>query len=84
MTAAIGNTIVKWQTFDSSHIAKAAYYEGDLYVEFKSGKRYQYFDVPATVITDMHNADSIGKFLNEEIKDAYICEAFMQENETVK
>jgi hypothetical protein len=42
-----------------------------LEVEFTSGRVYRYFDVPEIVYHGLVRAKSIGRFLNERIRDRY-------------
>jgi len=42
-----------------------------LTVEFNSGSRYNYYDVPQHVFEGMKSADSKGKYLNTQIKGVY-------------
>ncbi len=42
-----------------------------LSVEFNSGSRYDYYDVPLYVYEGMKLADSKGKYLNAEVKGHY-------------
>ena len=42
-----------------------------LEVVFHSGRTYQYEGVPASVVDDLENASSIGKYFNENIKGVY-------------
>ena len=42
-----------------------------LYVRFRSGYTYVYYAVAKPVFDDLLAADSKGRFLNQEIKDAY-------------
>ncbi|NDV24716.1 KTSC domain-containing protein [Desulfovibrio sp. JC022] len=60
-------------TQQSSNIAGFSYDETNqtLTVEFHSGARYNYYDVPSHVYENMKTAPSYGKFLNSEIKGAY-------------
>jgi len=60
-------------TPESSNIAKFGYSEGDqvLYVEFKNGSVYQYFDVPPFIFEQMKVAPSKGQFLAWTIKGTY-------------
>lgn len=44
---------------------------GSLYVEFTSGEIYSYAEVPAGVHGELVDADSVGSFLNREIKGTY-------------
>jgi hypothetical protein len=41
--------------------------------EFRQGRIYQYFDVPAAAHRDLLNARSIGAYFNRHIKPAYRC-----------
>jgi hypothetical protein len=42
-----------------------------LIVEFKNGRRYNYYDVPETIFERMKAAPSKGKFLAQNVKGAY-------------
>lgn len=42
-----------------------------LEIEFKSGNVYQYFHVPPSVYEALLKADSLGAFVNEQIKGSY-------------
>jgi hypothetical protein len=44
-----------------------------LEVEFRQGRIYQYFDVPAAAHHDLLNAASIGAYFNRHIKPAFRC-----------
>ncbi|MGK7897900.1 MAG: KTSC domain-containing protein [Xenococcus sp. (in: cyanobacteria)] len=57
----------------SSNI-KAIGYESSkkvLQIDFYSNTRYRYFDVPFTVFSRFFKSESVGKFLNREIKGKY-------------
>lgn len=60
---------------DSSAIASAGYDEAKrlLRLEYKSGRIYDYFNVPPEIYEDVLNADSAGEFVNLEIKPNYDC-----------
>lgn len=61
------------QPVTSSNVAEVGY-EVDtmtLEVAFRNGTIYQYFDVPESVYQELMRSDSIGKFLNEQIKNSY-------------
>jgi hypothetical protein len=61
----------------SSSMAYAIGYNSQeqiLQVEFQSGAVYQYAGVDQNTWEDFCDADSIGKFFNEEIKGQYDCE----------
>jgi len=57
----------------SSQISEIGYDEPnqDLYVTFKNGTTYKYFNVPFGVYQLLLNATSIGKTLNEIVKGRY-------------
>jgi hypothetical protein len=42
-----------------------------LHVEFVSGRRYSYLDVPERVVEAMRRATSKGGFFNRRIRDRY-------------
>jgi hypothetical protein len=49
--------------------------ESILEVEFvESGHVYAYYDVPLSVYRDLLEAESLGQYFNEHIKDVYACE----------
>ncbi|MCK1441476.1 KTSC domain-containing protein [Bradyrhizobium sp. 48] len=61
------------ETPDSSTIARFVY-DGSrqvLIVEFKSGGRYEYYDVPEAAYDDFVRAGSKGQYLAQNIKGAY-------------
>lgn len=56
---------------DSSFIKEVMWSNGNLFVRLKSGRFYEYENVPEQVYLDFINADSLGKFFGENIKDQY-------------
>ena len=60
-------------TPQSSNVAGFCYDDSTqvLTVEFNSGTRYDYYDVPNHIYERMKTAESIGKYLNSEIKGHY-------------
>lgn len=58
---------------ESSNIARFGYDQASqvLFVEFKNGSLYQYFDVPEQVFQQMTSAPSKGQFLAQVIKGTY-------------
>lgn len=60
-------------TVDSSAISEVAYYPNveRLIVLFKSGKTYEYLNVPGHVMNGLREASSKGKFLNKYILAQY-------------
>ena len=57
----------------SSNVASVGYDQNTLTleVEFHSGFVYQYFDVPEAVYQEFMAADSLGRYLNQNIKNSY-------------
>jgi hypothetical protein len=58
---------------DSSNLAAVGYAEssGRLYVSFKNGTAYAYFDVPLSVFGQLMQAASKGGFLAKAVKGKY-------------
>jgi hypothetical protein len=58
---------------ESSNIARFGYDESNqvLFIEFKNGSVYQYFDVRENVFEQMKAAHSKGQFLAQVIKGTY-------------
>jgi hypothetical protein len=58
---------------DSSNVESVGYDEesSTLQVEFKNGGVYQYFDVPEEVFIGLRDADSVGRYLNANIKGIF-------------
>lgn len=48
---------------------------GTMIVEFVNRGKYEYFDVPLEVITEFVNADSVGRYFNQNIRGRYREEA---------
>lgn len=59
----------------SSNVAEVGYDPSTMTMEvaFLSGAVYQYFDVPEIVFQEMISSDSVGRFLNTQIKNVYRC-----------
>jgi hypothetical protein len=57
----------------SSAVAQVGYnpIEKTLEVAFRGGKVYRYFDVPETTYYQMLLSDSIGRFINTQIKTSF-------------
>lgn len=57
----------------SSTVAKVGYNpeKSELLVEFSSGAQYRYLAVEQGVYESLLSAESVGKFLNSNIKDQY-------------
>lgn len=56
---------------ESSNVKSVGYNENTLYVLFKNGGLYQYKDVPVKIYDELLVAESVGKYLNKEIKKVY-------------
>lgn len=58
---------------NSSSVAAVGYDESSqtLQVEFNRGTTYQYFDVPEQIFEGLVQADSVGAYLNEQVKGIY-------------
>jgi len=58
---------------DSSNLASIGYDESTqtLEIEFKNGGLYQYFDVPASVHTELLGSDSLGSYFSHQIRSSY-------------
>lgn len=57
----------------SSNVISVGYDESSqtLEIEYNDGAVYQYYNVPATVHAGLMNAASVGKFIHQNIKNAY-------------
>ena len=64
---------VEWTLVDSSNVAAIGYEKEaeDLHVQFNSGSVYVYSNVPVEVFDNFKDADSKGRYLNENIKGVY-------------
>ena len=56
---------------DSSAVLKAGHDGENLFVQFVGGDWYKYFNVPKTVFEELQRADSVGQFVNREVKPQY-------------
>jgi hypothetical protein len=65
--------LVETLTIDSTAIREVSYYPDveRLFVEFKNGREYEYFNVPAHVMNGLRDAPSKGKFLNKYVLAFY-------------
>lgn len=65
---------MKQHNFPNSSQVNTIRYFNDthtLEIDFKSGKTYQYNEVPETVYEGCCAAESIGKYINEHVKKAF-------------
>ena len=67
---------MQWVSVDSSVFEAVAYVESDrlLYLRFRSGDVYRYFDFPPDQYTEFLAADSKGKYFAARIRDRYAYE----------
>ena len=65
-----------WTPVVSSNIEKVKYNAShrELFVTFHSGDCYVYYDVPSRISQEFLNAESQGRYLNQEIKPSYLGE----------
>jgi hypothetical protein len=61
------------QPVTSSNVADVGYDALTMTLEigFKDGTVYQYFDIPESVYQELLSADSVGRFLNQQVKNSY-------------
>ena len=57
---------------------------GTLYVRFKNGGEFAYYDVPAEKYDNFLDAESKGKFYIANVKSAYACECTKQAEQKPK
>lgn len=67
---------VHWVPLESSVLASAAYSRSKrlLYLEFRSGAAYRYFDFPPHKYREFLAADSKGGYFGRNIRDRFRCE----------
>lgn len=61
------------QPVNSSNLKSVGYDQNQeiLEIEFQSWRVYQYLNVPAAVYSELINANSLGQYFNNFIKDYY-------------
>jgi len=61
------------QPVTSSNVAEVGYDMDTMILEvaFQNGTVYQYFDVPESIYQELLRSDSVGTFLNQQIKNSY-------------
>ena len=65
------NTVTHATSKRSSFISHVNYQNGTLILEFTTGAKYSYYNVPESLYKEMLSAPSWGKFYHERIKDQY-------------
>ena len=65
--------LVETLSVESSAISEVSYFPNveRLFVSFKNGREYEYFNVPTHVMTGLREAPSKGKFLNKYVLAFY-------------
>ena len=56
---------------DKTRTGPYDYTTESLFIEFEGGRLYEYFDVPEETYIDLMCAESMGRFVNFEIKPHY-------------
>jgi hypothetical protein len=66
-------TAVEWKAVESSLFISAAYRPGarQLYLRFREGKMYRYFDVPVQVYEAFLSAESKGRYFAGYIRNVF-------------
>lgn len=64
---------IKMYVVESSNVQAIGYDKGSIYVMFKNDSIYKYQDVPTEIFNGLLEAESVGKYLNKEIKKTYEC-----------
>jgi hypothetical protein len=64
---------VEWVSVESGLFAAAAYREGarQLYLQFREGKIYRYFECPASVYQEFLTAESKGRYFSQQIRNRF-------------
>lgn len=64
---------MKRQEVVSSNLRSVGYDEATrtLEIEFRSGRVYRYIEVPRDVYEELMSADSLGRYFNKYIREAY-------------
>lgn len=68
---------MSWTEVKSSNIEQVKLHEGDLHIKFKAGTTYRYFNVSPDKYVELLASESIGKFLNTEIKNKHVYERLL-------
>lgn len=64
---------MEMRSVESSNLDQVGYdpENDEMIIEFKGGARYSYHGIPPEVHDALVNADSVGKYFNENIKKVY-------------
>ena len=62
---------MKKNKVESSNVDAIGYENNTLYVDFKSGGQYKYYNVEEKVFHELLNAKSHGRYLNAYVKGHY-------------
>jgi hypothetical protein len=72
---------MKLHEVESSNVDYVGHDGKDLYIVFKNMGVYKYNDVPDDKFDNLLNSESIGKYLNKEIKKVYESEHIWDDDE---
>lgn len=67
---------MNWVNVISSDLSSVAYENGTLYIAFRSGGAYSYFNVPESVYKGLLSSFSKGRYFHSFIKNTYSCTRF--------
>lgn len=64
---------MQWQFLESKLLASSAYDAGKstLYLHFRSGEVYRYFEFPETQYRDLLDAESHGRYFLRHVRDHF-------------
>ena len=64
---------MEWQSFESKLLASSAYNAGKqtLYLRFRSGDVYRYFEFPAEQYQQLLSAESQGRYFLSDIRNQF-------------
>ncbi len=64
---------MEWREVSSSTITRVAYDSTamTLFVEFRNGTVYEYFDIPQNIYDELIMSPSVGRYLAQNIKGMY-------------
>lgn len=63
--------ILNMVSVSSSNLSSVGYENGTLYIAFRAGGLYAYYNVPENVFNALMSASSHGKFFSQFIKNRY-------------
>jgi hypothetical protein len=69
----VGWLMAEMVPVDSDAIEEVGFDAGELVVKYRNGGTYVYYVVPESLFHELMHADSLGAFINREIKPYYEC-----------